>query len=276
MSESLFAPALEEMRSAGRNHSDPQPFQSYLRQHGLKATKTAQAISVQELASLDPFLRDANTMVFRLGQGTFALCKAQASVSEFFLMDSTLFAGVTEQTFVPDSSYAELFPYSLIGTLTEVGEVNIAIASGLLGHALGCDLPSARVAPATGAATYSFIVRPHSHQPTLEWQHGNGQVEIDSVYFAKRNKRWTLFIIEAKHGGGQSLAKSKLAYACSALSTKRIPSDVPIVPVYMRALQTEVGRILFSIAECRALNVGEPFFVSDIKPERSTIHRLCL
>lgn len=255
---SIFAPALEDLENASLGWLGPQSFQDYLAQHNLGSAKTATKISVQDLGSLDNDLRQANVMVFRLGCGIdrnstqFALVKARQSIEEFFLRDDL--ATGEAQTFVPDVSVAELFPFELLGTLTETGAVNLAIAAGLLGHSLGCDEPFPRVAPATGASTYDFIVKPDARFSELEWHHRRGQVEIDTVFLGRREGRRILFVVEAKHGAPSersSLAKTKLAYACSAIATKRVPLDIPIVPVYLRAWESEGRRrIRFSVKEC--------------------------
>ena len=219
------------------------------------------------LDGLDRDLRAANVMVFRLGQGDgrgtqFALVKAEHSITEFFLSEAEYSS--TPIHFSPKVPASDLFPFKLLGTITETGAVNLAIASGLLGHALRCDEPSPRVSPATGASTYTFDVWPHRRLTDLCWQHVQGQVEIDAIYWANRDGMPVLFVIEAKHGQPSALAKTKLAYACSAVATKRVPADIPIVPVYLRSWQQPNGRVRFCITECRVWN-RDRAYVTDIE-----------
>lgn len=257
--DSMFAPAIEELRKAGRDWSDPISFQDYVsRNFGGKArAKTAEKISVQDLEGLDARLRSERLMVFRLGataNGTtaFALARAPTRIEEYFLIDAEVFSGEAE-TFVTTSSYHDLFPFQLLGSVVEAGAVNLAIASGLLATALCLDEPAPRFAPATGRTTYTFGVRPHSSFAAA-WTHARGQVETDAILFARRAKKWTLFVIEAKHGSGSSLSKVKLAYAASAVATRPVPHDIPIVPVYLRSSESQAG-VSFDIAEC---SLGDP------------------
>ena len=183
-------------------------------------------------------------------------------MEEFFLLDDKLFGEESVETYLPEASAFELFPYQLLGTPQEMGAVNLAVASGLLGYALDLDEPRPRVAPATGRSTYSFKFRPHSAYD-VEFSHQRGQVETDAVFFGRRNKRWTLFVIEAKISSdrapkqSRSLSKAKLAYAVAALGSKPVPSDVAVVPVYMR-VEKAAGRLLYSIAECAIDDVRRP------------------
>jgi hypothetical protein len=250
---SIFAPALAELQTSGSSTWGPQSFQGYLRANGLSSAKTADKISVQQLSGLDPALRAAHVMVFRLGASghgntQFGLAHAH-HIQQFFLLDE-LHDGPCS-TFVPDVPVSDLFPFQLFGSLTETGGVNLAIASGLLGHALGCDQPHPRVAPATGASTYDFDVRPHAS--SVAWRHVNGQVEIDAVVLGRREQRRILFVIESKHGRPgplTALPKTKLAYPCSAVASRGVPSDIPIVPVYLRSWHPAENYIRFAVAEC--------------------------
>jgi len=259
--ESDFAPAVRALIESGRDWSEPTSFQEYLKlAFPQRQPRTAQRLSVQTLTDLDPLLRSHGFMVFHLGSPTglggrrttrFALIKAPSGVEEFFLVDAKVFA-CAEETFIPTASYHEMYPFQLLGSIVETGAVNLAIASRLLAEALRLDEPSPRLAPATGASTYTFKVMPHSLCDVM-WDHVAGQVEVDAVVFARRGGRWTVFVIEGKHGELESLSKLKLAYATLAIATKRVPSDVQIVPVYMRSWEEE-GRLLFGVAECEMVD----------------------
>lgn len=259
---SVFDLALQELLKSGRPYSEPISFQKYISANGLQASGTATRISVQTLDQLDPSLRKAGVMVFRLGfssDGTttqFGLACAPDRIEDYFLIDNEIFPK-TSTTFIPDATAHELYPFRLLGSLVEVGAVNLAIASGLLGHALGLDRPFPRVAPATGSSSYTFDVAPHSRYD-IRWRHNNGQVEIDAILLAKRGGRWCLFVIEAKHGPMSSLAKMKLVYPAAAVATKRLPSDVPIIPVYLRSWQEAGDRLHYAIAECTCPDPRQP------------------
>lgn len=252
---SIFELALRKLLRSGRPWSDPISFRDYISSNELRSRGTAESISIQTLDRLDPSLRKAGVMIFRLGSSPdgkttqFALAQAPDRIEEFFFIDSEIFT-TSATTFIPDASAHELFPFRLFANLAEVGAVNLAIASGLLGHILALDYPFPRVAPATGSSTYTFSVTPHSRYD-VQWQHNKGQVEIDAALLARRKGRWCLFVIEAKHGSLSSLAKMKLAYSVAAVATKRLlPPDVPIVPVYLRSWQDKGDRIHYAVAEC--------------------------
>lgn len=254
MSSSIFDAALHDINRSGRAWSAPISFQNYLKTNDLPKKQTASVISVQSLDGLDAALRRENVMIFRLGVSAdgsttqFALARAPASINEFFLIDNDIF-NVRPETFVPDVPISELLPFQLLGGLPESGTVNFAIASGLLGHALRIDHPNERVIHATGSSCYTFKVAPHAMYPVV-WNHNNGQVRLDALIFAKRRGAPCLFVIEAKRGPMSSLSKVLLAYATSAVATKPVPADVPVIPVYLRAWQVGPGRTRFAIAEC--------------------------
>lgn len=97
-------------------------------------------------------------------------------------------------------------------------------------------------------SVFTFEFRPRADQTTT-LLHQQGQVEIDAVFVAKRDNKECLFIVEAKHGEKfDSLAKHKLLYPILSLLPK-IPSSMPIIPVYLRSLKSANG-IDFYIAEC--------------------------
>lgn len=251
--QGLFRHALAALQRHPDRILEPQSFKAYTQVQSLAAGPTASHISVQNLAGLDADLRQADVMIFRLGEGAdrttrFALIQAERSVDEFFL--SEIAPPQPPRTFVPEGAPSDLYPFTLLGDLTETGAVNLAIASGLLPAALGCDQPASRVSPATGASTYTFAVWPHRRLPDLQWTHTRGQVEVDAVYCANRDGAPVLFVIEAKHGPPAPLAKTKLAYACSAVATKSIPKDMSVVPIYLRAWQPTRGVTCFAITEC--------------------------
>jgi hypothetical protein len=80
------------------------------------------------------------------------------------------------------------------------------------------------------------------------WKHHSGQVEIDGAFTARRNGRDCLFIVVAKHGTPDSLAKTKLLYPCLALRPQ-VPEAMPIVLLYLRATSAPDGMI-YRVSEC--------------------------
>lgn len=271
-----FEPLLSAMADAGLACTERKRFKQYVAEtFGEQAASRVRAIdyiSVQSWSDLRPELKARDTMVFRLGQGHFALARAggRGLVDEFFLDDSKLFSEPVK-TYVPDVPYEVLYAYQLLTTIQESGAVNFAIASGLLGHVLRLDRPFPRVAPAKGASIYDFIVKPSRSRPE-KWEHVAGQVEIDSVFLARRRGNWKIFVIEAKHGkpGVDSrLPKYKLAYPALVLTGKRMRGDLEIIPVYLRSwIDGASGDICFGVAECKPFPRDNPA-VADIEVDQA-------
>ncbi len=251
-----FSEALANQPVAGLWLYGPEIFRTYCRRHGLRAD-TATTISVDHIRTLSKELREANTMVLRLGTGhgdddargqtAFALIRHEdCSLAPFFLIDDHIFTGRPE-TFIPDRSMRALFPFGLLPKLSETSLLTLAHASGLMAEALGCDDSSIHMIPATGAGTYSFRFTVGTDQPHA-LDHIAGQVEIDSVCIGVREGRNHVIVTEAKRGPFDSIAKHKLAYAVWAVRSN-IPDDIPIIPVYLRVTDTNQG-LEFNVAEC--------------------------
>lgn len=267
----MFEAALESMAKEGALTFGPKSFQQYAGENGLANADTAQAISVDSLRRLPAELRDAGAMVFRLGaaagtQNTqFALAKSLDGWGDYFLMDDSVFSSASAEVFIPSVSMKELFAFQLLPALTETSYVNLALASGLLAHALRLDDQRSAHVPATGQSKFSFKVRPHSAHPA-SWNHHSGQVEIDALFVAQRGGKPHLFLVEAKVSKGpQSLAKHKLVYPLLALR-ESVPHYLPIVPVYVRAMAAKDG-VHFCVCECRwkSDNSSEPA-ISELNP----------
>ncbi len=263
---SIFGPALRAMELGASSVFGPIPFQQYLQTNSLPQRNTWQHISIDAVHRLAGELRSANSMVFRLGSPAgekfthFGIARCVGGWSDYFFLDEAIFADSPAELFIPPVPMRQLFPFTLLPKFTETSLVNLAIASGLLGHALRFDPDTPSSVPATGQGTYSFAFSPH-RDFDVTWSHCRGQVEIDAVLVAKRDGKETLFVIEAKAGEEfESLAKHKLLYPVLALRGG-VPGYVPIVPVYMRALKRSDG-IHFHIAECE-LNV-EPGKVATV------------
>ena len=250
----MFEDSIQRLKSSGRRVGEPINFSTYAKGVGFSYKTPAPFISVDSLDKLRPELRSEGCMVFRLGSsegggGTrFAL--AATSVlgwGDFFLLDQELFGSEETVSFSPSNSASNLEAFRLLPSLTETSIVNLVFASGLIQSALG--LPFDSVIQATGQSTFSFHFRP-CHDDSTRLDHRNGQVEIDSIFFASRSNRKTLFLVEAKRSKKlESLAKDKLVYPYLALREK-VPAHIDIVPVYLRALRTKQGLLEVNIAEC--------------------------
>lgn len=252
----IFKPALDEMNKAGLWYRNPEPFSSYLKKYNLPQKDTASSISVDSLCRLDSELRQAGVMVFRMGVAPgqkhtrFALAKAeQPDMSDYFLVDQTLFANTQPELFISSASQQALFGFSLLPQFTETSLVNLALFSGLLGHALRLDNSTSQSAPATGQSTFTFNFRPRSNESEPVWQHINGQIEIDAVFSGYRQGKPVAIIVESKASDKMdSLAKHKLLYPYLSLRSS-LPRYMQVLLVYMRAIRSKNGYD-FYIAEC--------------------------
>tara|TARA_B100001059_G_scaffold134531_1_gene134829 strand:+ start:212 stop:1048 length:837 start_codon:yes stop_codon:yes gene_type:complete len=251
----IFQKIVLEMLAKEQKVSIPQGFQDYVNANNLKAN-TAASISIDAIKKLPKLLKEQNTMVLRLGsrsgsnQTYFSLVKTN-DVNDFFFNDQALFGQLQPELFLPNVSIRSLFAFQLLPKVTETSVVNLAIASGLMAEALNLEDDKTIVVPATGQSTFTFNFKPLANEDIV-LEHINGQVEIDAVFVAKRDGKEHLFVIEAKHGDKfDSLAKHKLLYPSLSLLQK-LPSSMPIVPVYLRSIKTEKG-IDFYIAECTCI-----------------------
>jgi hypothetical protein len=248
-----FLPAIEVMNRENMGCYGPVSFRDYLRQHNLPYKDTATAISVDSRRKLSKDLVDSNVMVFRLGNhpGTnhtaFALARTREGWSDFFLEDDRLFSSLEIHSFDASRCNQDLTAFRFLPRLTEPSLVNLALASGLLGEALELDEAGIPIVPATGQSTYTFDVQPFADGPS--WTHRQGQVEIDSLFFAKRNGKQVVFAVEAKRSATfDSLAKHKLVYPYLALRNS-LPSSIQIVLVYLRAVRNGDSWNFF-VCEC--------------------------
>jgi len=249
----LFLPAIEVMTREGAGCFGPVSFRDYLRQYNLPYKDTATAISIDSRRKLSKDLVASNVMVFRLGKhsGTnhtaFALARTQEGWNDFFLEDEHLFSSLEISSFDASRCKQDLTAFRCMPRLTEPSLVNLALASGLLGEALELDEAEVPIVPATGQSTYTFEVQPFAGGPS--WTHHQGQVEIDSLFFAKRKGKQVVFAVEAKRSDAfDSLAKHKLVYPYLALRNT-LPSSIEIVPVYLRAIRRG-GSWNFCVCEC--------------------------
>ncbi|OIB56069.1 DUF6997 domain-containing protein [Natrialba sp. SSL1] len=250
---SVFGPALEELAVTDQPVLGPRSFRDYVTTHELDATRTARYISVDSLADLEPGLREAGVMVLRTGSapngtGTaFLLVDGPNGVTDFFLQDADLFDDLEPGPVPSTVEQAQLLNFSVLPSLSETSFVNLGLASGALSHALDLDTTGALAPPATGRSTFTFDFRPHSDIASTV-THRTGQVETDTLFVERRNGEPTLFVVEAKTGPRATLAKHKLVYPILAVADS-VPSDIEIVPVYLRCRQTD-DTITFDVAEC--------------------------
>ena len=259
------------MAKEGAPTFGPTSFQKYVGENGMANTMTAPVISVDSFDKLPAELRAAGAMVFRLGAAEgerntqFALARHVNGWEDYFLLDDRVFSSAKAEVFIPSVSMKELFAFQLLPALTEASYVNLALASGLLAHALRLDDERAAHVPATGQSTFSFQVRPLSAYPAI-WNHRRGQVEIDALFVAQRDGKPHLFLVEAKASTGlESLAKHKLVYPFLALRAS-VPTYLPIVPVYVRAMAAKDG-VHFCVCECKwgSDDSSEPA-IGDLRP----------
>ena len=135
----------------------------------------------------------------------------------------------------------------------------------MLHSALNIETSESLAAPASGQGTFTFEFKPSSYASST-WKHVNGQVEIDALFVGRKDKKETLFVIEAKTSDCfESLSKHKLIYPILALNSK-VPGYIPIVPVYVRAIKPKgKEEIHFYIAVCNVLDRRESIIsVSDL------------
>ncbi len=270
----MFERAISQLETDKKSCSDPMSFQKYLEINGKQARNTAQHISVDSMDRLSPELRQAGYMVFRLGipenekNTHFALAKYQTDWADYFLEDDSIFENNNVEAYIPPISLRQLFVFHLLPDFAESSAINLAISSGLLSAALNMDQTDQIAAPATGKGTFTFKLKPFP-EALITWQHNKGQVEIDAMFIGKRKGKEILFVVEAKTSlKFGSLAKHKLVYPILAISNK-IPSSIPIIPVYIRALKLD-GGLQFHVAECRLPDVRKRLIaISELKVENT-------
>lgn len=274
----VFKEAIDEMLEKEMDIFGPMSFQQYLKNNGINNKRTAQFISVDSLEVLDPELRQNNIMVFRLGryQGTsetaFVLIKSK-NVKNFFFIDEELFGNQNTQTFIPTISMRDFFTYRIFPNSSESTLVNLGLASGVIGEALGLDKKEHLLAPTTGKSTFSFEVGFDSISGK-RFLHDNGQVEIDCLLLGRRNNRDILFVIEAKKNSNhKSLSKHKVVYPILSIIDK-LPNDMSVVPVYLK-IQKGAEGIDYHCAEANEISrLSSKTYIEDIKIKKSSIFRL--
>jgi hypothetical protein len=191
-------------------------------------------------------------MVFRLGasdSGTgtqFALRKVD-DLREYFLIDDEIFTDKSGSEFSIEES-SGLLAFKVLPYLSETSLVNLGLATGLIGRALGLSDEKVSITTATCQAAFSFSLKLNS-EDTTSYLHNRGQVEIDAMFVAEKNNRPTLFVMEAKSDTThRSLAKHKLVYPILAIS-ESVSTEIPIIPVYLKVFEAD-NFWHFHIIEC--------------------------
>ncbi|MAF15852.1 MAG: hypothetical protein CMG93_07710 [Marinomonas sp.] len=249
----IFTEALNDMSDPEGRWRNPESFQGYASRVNAHVSSTARHISIQSINELAPELRDSRTMIFRLGSPSgsrhtfFALAKVITGWSDYFLFDEDLFASVEKEKLSVNWQAGDLIPFTVISKLTETSYVNLALASGLFEAALGLTISGVSI-PATGRSSHTFEVRPNNQLSAL-WLHESGQVEVDSIFLAKRNGKKVLCVVEAKSGGFPSnLPKHKLVYPILTVAPY-LSEEIEIVPIYLR-VQDRNGSLEYYVTEC--------------------------
>jgi hypothetical protein len=264
----IFTPLIAELNQKNLDCSAPQSFKNYKKTHSISSTAmTASILSIDYLDRLDSELRENNLMVFRLGSepgsnGThFAIARAKGGFTDYFLDEIALEKNSSREICEPNISH-NLEAFRLLPKLTESSLVNLSLASGILGNALGLDNAIQQHIPATCQSTFSFSVHPHQ-DISAEWLHRNGQVEIDALFCGSRRGKKELYIVESKFGTSHSsLAKHKLVYPYLAIR-EHLKEDISIVPVYLKT-KIEGNSISFMVTECSFK--GSSTAISSLKP----------
>lgn len=252
----VLSAIIEELEASGSLVSEPRSFLAYARQHGFQNGKTAQNISVDSLRTLDRELRDRGILVFRLGkdpsgEGTAFSCGSYENTAQLpIIMDERDFLHQTVEGFIPSVPYSALHPFSLLPEFTKSSAVNLGLASGLV--ARGLSVEGEISVPATGRINCTFSFRPRFDlDETLT--HRNGQVEVDSLFTARRDGKDSLFLVEAKASEQlESLSYHKLYYLYRALRDS-IPAYMDLIPIYSRVVKS-AGHVSYFVNECRFEN----------------------
>lgn len=267
----VFTPALQELQESGNLLWGPYNFQKYLARIG-RSADTARSISVDAYEDLARELRDAETMVLRLGsssqgRGTDFLLVQGTSVREQFYLDDHDFLTAPIQHIEPVIEHAQLYPFEVLPQLSEYALLSLVIASGALGKAL--NLETAEIIPASGHFTADFYVRPLT---TLSdtFYHRQGQVEVDALFYGMRGGSPVLVVVESKRESGvRSLAKHKLVYPLLALSPK---ANIPIVPVYVRLKVQSTAPLQIEMQTMECTFPQESPALEELEPVRITRH----
>lgn len=277
----MFESLISSLEQSACAVSTPQSFKRFLASEGLQTSKrTPEIISINGLSDLQPELRENSYTILRLGKPDddkttqFSLVKLP-SLSDGFFLDQPIFDSAGIGNFIPETSLRSLYPYHLLPKLTESSLLNLALSSGILAEALDID-PGINLGFAAGGNTsYTFDFHPLSTSP-IAVKHNRGQVEIDSMFVARRQGQECLFVIEAKVGvGDRSLAKQKLLYPALGLRDLA-PNWLVVVPVYLRIIKDGSDNYVFNMAECTNLHPGSSISLDTLTTLKVRRNRLVI
>jgi hypothetical protein len=255
----IFTPAIEDMNALKKWYRAPQSFWQYLKDNGeylqnngLKMPKTPmEVISVDSLSKLKKELRESNTMVLRLGRSDdkritrFALVKSESgNIEDFFFIDEDIFKDTKPQKFETER-INNLDSFSILPSLIESSYINLAVFSGLLTKALGLEEGTLSIPATAKNSQYTFNVRPRCID-SMEWEHKQGQVEIDALFTAKKNGKPSVILVESKVSKKlDSLSKHKLLYPYLALKENIEEKGLDIIMVYMRIIRKKQNMFFY-------------------------------
>lgn len=273
MNLAIFKPLLDQMDREGRDFIAPMPFASYVEGIGIRrkrdGSRTAACISIDFQENLRPELREGNVMVFRCGvppkerNAHFGLARTKGTWDDYFLVDDINFD--RSEFYLSQKQRGQLAAFQVLPTLTEKSLVNFVLASGLIQDVLELDNTEEMLIAANCQSTFSFQFQPH-HQIEAVWDHTKGQVEIDSLFFARKSGERRLFLIESKHNITQkTLAKHKLVYPILSMRGELRKLGIPIMPIYMKT-QTDGSDLLVDITICDFPHTSK--CVSELRPNK--------
>lgn len=274
----MFNLAIKELINSHSLVGRPQSFHEYKRKVGVKKNiRTAEYLSIYSIEDLKEELASAKCTIFRLGSpkgerySYFAISKIKTSWNDYFLIDDEIFSKNIE--FYDLSKNKDVnYLFNILPSLSEKALVQLSLATGILFKALNIRNIK-NIIPATGSGSYTFSFKPLKDFPELT--HYQGQVEIDSFFIAKRDKKKCLFIIEAKSNKSKSLAKHKLLYPILSMQSN-IDPEIEVVPVYLKFIQ-ENAMIYINIVECKLPKINNIFgSIEELVPVNSIKYRINL
>lgn len=127
----FFTPIIEELKNVDLGIYGPIPFFDYLDKYGIPKVNAPSYISVDSLEVLSKTLKLNNSMVLRLGRGSFAVVKLENKLKDFFLIDEQIFSEKGD-VFTPIGKPNQLLAYQLLPNLTENSLVNLGFSTGLI------------------------------------------------------------------------------------------------------------------------------------------------
>ena len=274
----MFDLAIKELLDSNSLVGRPQSFHEYKKKVGVKKNiRTAEYLSIYSIEDLKEELANAKCTIFRLGSPKgerytyFSISRYKTNWNDYFLMDDQIFSK-DEKLYDLSKNKNVHYLFSILPSLSEKALVQLSLATGILFEALKIK-NTKNIIPATGAGSYTFKFKPL--KDSIELTHYQGQVEIDSFFIAKRNKKKCLFIIEAKSNKSKSLAKHKLLYPILSMQSN-IDPEIEVIPVYLKFVLKN-RRVFINVVECRLPRIDTKFgSIEELKPANSNKYLLNL